>query len=59
MSITVEIDPTLWKTAEELTDVHDPSELVRQLLEKELRARTTARSFAGLAGRFSKTPCWG
>lgn len=50
MSVTVEIDAALMKQAEELTDIHDPAELVRQLLEKEIRARTSARYFAGLAG---------
>lgn len=50
MSITIEIDQTLWKTAEELTDIHDPTELVRHLLEKEVRGRTSAAYFASLGG---------
>jgi hypothetical protein len=50
MSITIEIDPALLKTAEELTDIHDPTALMKHLLEKEIRARTSADFFASLGG---------
>jgi len=50
MSITIEIDPALLKTAEELTDIHDPAALMKHLLEKEIRARTSANFFASLGG---------
>ncbi len=49
MNITIEIDEKLWKAAEELTDNHDPSDLVRQLLEREV-ARAARLRLAALGG---------
>lgn len=49
MSITIDIDPALWKAAEELTDIHDPSELVRQLIEREV-ARAARMRLAAAGG---------
>jgi len=39
MSITIELDEALWRAAEKATDIHDPAELVRQLIEREVRRR--------------------
>ena len=50
MRITVEIDPVLWKTAEDLTDIHDPADLIRYVLEREVRTRSAANYLTSLGG---------
>jgi len=50
MSITIEIDDATWKAAESATDIHDPTELVRQLIEKEVRRRTAQQRLAAAGG---------
>ena len=50
MSITIEIDEALWRSAEEATEMHDLAALVKHLLEKEIRLRQAGRRLAAAGG---------
>ena len=50
MSITIEIDEAMWRAAEQATNIHDPTELVRQLLEREIHLRAAQRRLAAAGG---------
>lgn len=50
MSITIEIDEALWQAAEKATDGRDPIEPIRELVEREIRARLAQRRLAALGG---------
>lgn len=50
MSITIEIDEALWRAAEQATGTQDPIEPIRQLVEREIRARLAQRRLAALGG---------
>ncbi len=50
MSITIDIDEALLKRAQELTGQSDPTALVRQLMEKEIRQREAGLRLAALGG---------
>ena len=50
MSITINIDEATWRAAEQATDIHDPTELVRLLIERELRLRSVQRRLATAGG---------
>ncbi len=50
MSITLNIDEGLLLKAEELTNIHDHSELIRNLLEEKIARREAQRRLADLGG---------
>jgi len=50
MNITIEIDEALWRAAEQATDIHDPAELVRQLMEREILRRSAQRRLSSAGG---------
>lgn len=50
MSITIEIDEALWRAAEQAPSGQDPIEPIRQLVEREIRARLAQRRLAALGG---------
>ena len=50
MIITIEIDEATWRAAERATDIHDPSELVQKLLDREIRLRAAQRRLADAGG---------
>jgi Arc/MetJ family transcription regulator len=50
VSITIDIDDALLKRAQELTGQSDPTSLVRQLVEKEIRQREAGLRLAALGG---------
>ncbi|MFL5330372.1 MAG: type II toxin-antitoxin system VapB family antitoxin [Gemmataceae bacterium] len=50
MSITIEIDEAVIRAAEQATNIHDPAELVRRLLEREVRLRTAQARLAAAGG---------
>jgi hypothetical protein len=50
MSVTINIDEAMWRAAEQATDIHDPTELVRLLIERELRLRSAQHRLAAAGG---------
>jgi hypothetical protein len=50
MSITIEVDEHVLREAEKATDIHDPVELVRRLLEEKIARRAAQRRLDALAG---------
>ncbi|HXD85873.1 MAG TPA: hypothetical protein VN641_05240 [Urbifossiella sp.] len=50
MSITIELDEALLRAAEQVTNIHDPAELMRRLLEREVRSRTAQLRLAAAGG---------
>ncbi len=52
MSITIDIDETIWRAAEDATDIHDPAELIHQLLQREVERRAVQRRLAAAGGSF-------
>ena len=50
MSITIEIDEAIWRAAVQATNIHDPTELVRQLIEREIGLRSAQRRLAAAGG---------
>jgi hypothetical protein len=50
MNITVQVDEQVLREAEKATDIHDPAELVRRLLEEKIARRAAQRRLDALAG---------
>ncbi len=50
MSITVIVDETLLRQAEEATNIHDPEELIHRILEEKINRRAAQAKLAALGG---------
>ncbi len=50
MSITITLDEALWKAAQAATKVDDPNELVRRLMEEEIKLREAQARLIALGG---------
>lgn len=50
MTVTIQIDERILREAEQATDIHDPAELVRRLLEEAIARRAAQRRLDALAG---------
>ena len=50
MSVTIEIDEKVLREAERVTNIHDPAELVRSLLEEKIARRAAQSRLDALGG---------
>ena len=50
MSVTVTVDEALLREAENATNIHDPAELIRRVLEEKVARRAAQRRLDALGG---------
>ena len=50
MSVTVTVDEALLRQAEEATNIHDPSELIRRVLQEKVSRRAAQTKLAAMGG---------